>query len=177
MSAGLLDESGPQRMIATAKATVLAGGHRELPDVEGRSGLVIPEEQVPGLFVRLDPLALQGRRQVEHHHVRLVMSEDGRNIVPADRVRPGFEKGLDPALFGVGVFRYGFGSFVRSEDERRGINPTRARGRATNFDVGGEEGRARADTHQDQRQSRNERSSVSDLPSLSLLTPHPRLRK
>jgi hypothetical protein len=32
-------------------------------DVEGRSRLVIAEKQIPGLFVRLDPLALQRRRQ------------------------------------------------------------------------------------------------------------------
>ena len=93
-------------------------------DVEGRSGLVIAEHQVPGQFVRLDPLALQRRRQVEHHHVRLVMSENGGYIVPADRVRPCFEKGFDPVLFGIGVFRHGFGSFVHSEDEQRGMNPT-----------------------------------------------------
>jgi hypothetical protein len=81
-------------------------------DVEGRSGLVISEEQVPGLFIRLNPLTLQGRRQVEHHDVWLVMSEDGGNIVPANCVRPGFENGLDPDLRGVGVFRHGFVSFV-----------------------------------------------------------------
>jgi hypothetical protein len=52
-------------------------------------------------------------------HVRLVMSENGRNIVPPDRVRPGFEEGFDPGLFGVGVLRHGFGSFVHSEDEQR----------------------------------------------------------
>jgi hypothetical protein len=39
-----------------------------------------------------------------HYHIRLVMSKDGGNIVPADRVRPGFEKGLDPDLFGIGGF-------------------------------------------------------------------------
>jgi hypothetical protein len=73
-------------------------------EVEGRSGLVVAEEQVPGLFVRLDALALQGRRQVEHHHARLVMSKDGGDIVPADRVRPGFEKSPYPDLFGIGGF-------------------------------------------------------------------------
>src|SRR5919197_1298561 len=109
--------------------TVLVRRHSELLDVEGRSALVIAEKQAPGLFVRLDPLALQRRRQVEHHHVRLVMSEDGGNIVPANRVHPGFEKGLDPDLFSVGVFRHRRGSFVRSEDERRDMNPTRWRDR------------------------------------------------
>jgi hypothetical protein len=58
------------------------------------------------------------------------MSENGGNVVPADCVRPGFKKGFDPGLFGVGVFRHGFGSFVRSEDEQRSMNPTRARGHA-----------------------------------------------
>jgi hypothetical protein len=55
------------------------------------------------------------------------MSEDGGNIVPADRVRPGFEKRLDSDFFRVGVVRNGFGSFVLSEDEPRGVNRTRAR--------------------------------------------------
>src|SRR5262249_41737447 len=44
---------------------VLARRHSELFDVESRSGLVIAEKQAPGLFVRLDPPALQRRRQVE----------------------------------------------------------------------------------------------------------------
>jgi len=30
------------------------------------------------------------------------MCEDSGKIVPADRVRPGFEQGLDPDFFGVG---------------------------------------------------------------------------
>src|SRR5690348_4035803 len=53
---------------------VLARRHGKLLDVEGRSGLVIAEEQVPGLFVCLNPLTLQGRRQIEHHHIWLMMS-------------------------------------------------------------------------------------------------------
>jgi hypothetical protein len=75
------------------KRDVFARGHGEFLDVKGRSELVIAEEQVPGLFVGLDALTLQGRWQVEHHHVRLVMSEDGGKIMPADRIRPIFEKG------------------------------------------------------------------------------------
>jgi hypothetical protein len=55
---------------------VLARGHSEFLEVEGRSGLVIAEEQVPGLFVRLDALALQGRRQVEHHHTLFLIEYD-----------------------------------------------------------------------------------------------------
>src|SRR5579864_9025293 len=38
---------------------VLPRGYRELLDVEGRSRPVIAEEQVPGLFVGLDPLWLR----------------------------------------------------------------------------------------------------------------------
>src|SRR5262249_33237016 len=80
---------------------VPARRHRELLDVEGRSGLVIAEKQTPGLFVRLDALALEGRGQVEPHHVRLVVSKDGGNIVPAEGTRPPFEKGFDLDLFAV----------------------------------------------------------------------------
>jgi hypothetical protein len=49
---------------------------------------------------------LEGRRQVEHHHVRLVMSEDGGKT--ANRVRPGIEQSLDPDFFGIGEFRHSF---------------------------------------------------------------------
>lgn len=100
-------------MIATAKATSCPAVTASLLDVEGRSGFVIAEEQVPGLLVRLYSFALRGRRQVEHHHVRLVMGEDGGNIMPPDRVRPIFEKAPDPRLFGmIGVSGHRFGSFV-----------------------------------------------------------------
>jgi hypothetical protein len=45
------------------------------------------------------------------------MSEDGANIVPADRIRPSFEKGLDPGLVGVGLLGQGFGSFAQRTSE------------------------------------------------------------
>jgi hypothetical protein len=62
LSAGSLDESGQQRMIATAKGDVLASGHGEFLDVEGRPGLVVAEEQIPGPFVRASiPLHCSGR--------------------------------------------------------------------------------------------------------------------
>jgi hypothetical protein len=47
------------------------------------------------------------------------MSEDGGNIVPADGVRPGFEKSLDLGLFGVGVHGHGFGSIVVQRTSER----------------------------------------------------------
>ena len=90
----------------------MARSHGELVKIEGSPRLVVTEEQVPSLFVCLDPFALQRRRQVEHDDVGFVMSEDGGNVVPTDRVGPGFERGLDPELFGVGVFRHCAGSFV-----------------------------------------------------------------
>ncbi len=43
-----------------SKGDILAGGHGQLLDVESGSGLVIAEEQVPGLLIRLYPFALQG---------------------------------------------------------------------------------------------------------------------
>jgi hypothetical protein len=63
----------------------------------------------------------------------LVMSEDGGQImpadrirpVPADRIRPVFEKGFDADFFSVDSFRHGFDSSVASEDERKDVNPTR----------------------------------------------------
>ena len=112
------------------KGYVLARGHGEFLDVKRRSGLVIAEEQVPGLFVASIPLHCSGGGRVEHQHVRLVMSEDGAKIMPADRARPVFEKGLDADLFCVDGFRHGFDSFVSLEDERTGVNPTRVYGQA-----------------------------------------------
>src|SRR5947207_2846713 len=73
---------------------VRACGNGEFPKVEGRTGLVVTEKQIPGLFVCFDTVALQWWRQVEHHHVPLVVCEDGGKIVPADSVRPALKKGL-----------------------------------------------------------------------------------
>ena len=41
-----------------------------------------------------------------------MMREDGGKIVPADSVRPSFEKGFDPDFVG-GAFRHGLASLVR----------------------------------------------------------------
>jgi hypothetical protein len=79
---------------------------------------VITEKQIPSLFIRLDAPALQRCGQVEHHHVRLVVSKDGGNVVLADRLRPCFEKRLDPVLFGADGFCNGFDSLAYPEDER-----------------------------------------------------------
>jgi hypothetical protein len=38
------------------------------------------------------------------------MSEDGGKIMPADRIRPVFEKGLNTGFFSVDRFRHGFDS-------------------------------------------------------------------
>src|SRR5215469_7042008 len=40
------------------------------------------------------------------------MSEDRGDVVPADRVRPGFEQNLNLGLFGIRGFRHSFGSSV-----------------------------------------------------------------
>jgi hypothetical protein len=112
---------------------VLARGHRELLDIEGRPGLVIAEEQVvpgPSIRTRRSP-CIAGAAASRTSPCPARDEREWRDIVPADRVRPGFEKGFDPGLFGVGVFRHGFGSFVHPEDEPRGMNPTQARVRAT----------------------------------------------
>jgi hypothetical protein len=70
------------------ESDILACGDGKFLDIEGRSGLVITEEQVPGVFVCLNPFALQRGRQVEHHHIRLVMGEDGREVVPDGQRAP-----------------------------------------------------------------------------------------
>jgi hypothetical protein len=87
---------------------IRARGNDEFPKVEGRTGFVETEEQIPGLFVGFDAPALKWWRQVEHHHFSIVVGENGGKIVPADCVRPALEKGLDPGFFGVVVFRHGF---------------------------------------------------------------------
>jgi hypothetical protein len=75
-----------------------------------------------GLLVRVNPLALQRWRQVEHYHyhIRLVMSENGGNVVPADRVRPRFEKGFEPGLLASSDMA---SVPLHSEDEQRSIDP------------------------------------------------------
>src|SRR5262249_53160388 len=42
----------------------------------------------------------------------LMMGENGWNIVPADGIRPGFEKSPDSGLFSVGVLIHGFASLA-----------------------------------------------------------------
>src|SRR6185312_16872483 len=95
---------------------VLSRGDGKVLDVEARSRLVIAEHETPSLFVCLDAFALQRRRQVEHDHVRRVMSENGGKVVPADSVSPGLEQALDPNLFAIVSVcrhgRHGAGSFV-----------------------------------------------------------------
>ena len=86
---------------------VSACGNGEFSKVEGRTRLVVTEKQIPGLFVGFDAPALKWRRQVEHHHVPLVVRKNSGKIVPADSVRPALEKGFDPGFFGLRLFGHG----------------------------------------------------------------------
>ena len=95
------------------ESDVRACGNGEFPKVEGRTGLMVTEKQIPGLFVGFDAPALKWRRQVEHHHVPLVVRKNGRKIVPTDSVCPALEKGFDPGFFCVGLFRHGLDSLLR----------------------------------------------------------------
>ena len=113
LSMGLLDESGPHHMIATAEGYVRGRGNGEFSKVEGRTGLTVTEKQIPGLFVGFDAPALKWRRQVEHHHILVVVRKNGGKIVPANSVGPALEKGFDPGFFGVG--RHGFGLPVATQ--------------------------------------------------------------
>ena len=92
---------------------VSARGNGEFSKVEGRTRLVVTEKQIPGLFVGFDAPALEWRRQVEHHHVPLVVRKNGGKIVPADSIRPALEKDFDPGLFGLGLFINSLGSLLR----------------------------------------------------------------
>ena len=85
---------------------VRARGNGEFSKVKSRTRLVVTEKQLPGLFVGFDAPALKWRRQVEHHHVPLVVRKNGGKIVPADSVRPALEKGFDLGFFGVGLVRH-----------------------------------------------------------------------
>jgi hypothetical protein len=69
---------------------------------------VVTEKQIPGPFVGFDTAALEWRRQVKHHHVSLMVCEDGGEIVPADGLRPALEKGLDPGFISLGLFKHGW---------------------------------------------------------------------
>jgi hypothetical protein len=106
--AGLLDESGPQRMIATAKATSWPAVTESSWMSKARSGLMIAEEQVPGPFVRLDPLALEGRRQVEHHDILIMMGKNARKVMPADSISPPFDERFDLCLGRFAWLRHRF---------------------------------------------------------------------
>ena len=95
------------------EGNVRARGNSEFPEVEGRTGLVVTEKEIPGLFVSFEADALEWRRQVEHHHVPLVMRENDGKIVPADSVGPTLENAFDPGFIGVGLFGHGLDSLLR----------------------------------------------------------------
>jgi hypothetical protein len=87
---------------------------------------VVTEKQVPGLFVGFDASALKRRRQIKHDNVRVVVSENGRQVVPADGVRPILKKSFDPGFYGGCRYWHGLDSQLFSEDERRLASPTRS---------------------------------------------------
>jgi hypothetical protein len=97
---GPLTVADPQRMMATAKATVW------LSNVGGLSGLVIGEELIPGLLVFRQAARLQRRWHVEHDDVVIVMCQYGRQIMPSDGVCPSFDECLDLGFSGSSSLRY-----------------------------------------------------------------------
>jgi hypothetical protein len=85
---------------------VRACGNGELPKVEGRTRLMVTEKQIPRLFVGFETAALEWRWQVKHHHVSLVVCEDGGKIVLADGTRPALKEGFDLGFISVGLFNH-----------------------------------------------------------------------
>src|SRR2546426_11001019 len=75
---------------------VTARGNGEFSKVEGRTRLVETEKQIPGLFVGFDAPALKWRRQVEHHHLPLVVRKNGGEDGRAGHPPPPPQKGVDP---------------------------------------------------------------------------------
>ena len=69
---------------------------------------MIAEEQIPGPFLRLDPLALEGRRQVEHHDILIMMGKNARKVMPADSISPSFDERSDLSLGRFGWLRHSF---------------------------------------------------------------------
>ena len=58
------------------EGNILPGGDRHLLDVENHRIVRPREKQVPGRSVRVDPLRLQRRWNVEHQHVRRVVTQN-----------------------------------------------------------------------------------------------------
>ena len=94
LSAGLLGRVRSAPHDGDREGDVRARGNGEFPKVEGRTGLVVTEKQIPGLFVSFNAPALKRWRQIEHHDVLLVVCKNGGEIVPADGVRPSPREGL-----------------------------------------------------------------------------------
>jgi hypothetical protein len=90
-----------------------ARSYGEFSEVEGCAGFVVAKKQVPRLGVRFDASALKRRRQIEHHHVSIMMREDRGKIVTADSICPALKQGSDQGFFGVGLFRHGLVSLLR----------------------------------------------------------------
>jgi hypothetical protein len=77
------------------KGDIFAGGNRKLFYVERLRRLVILEEQIPRFPVLIHSSRLQRWWKVEHHDVLLMMGKDTGKIMPADCVRPCFDKRFD----------------------------------------------------------------------------------
>jgi hypothetical protein len=89
------------------EGNVSTGRDCEFLEVEGSSRFVVTEEQIPRPFISFDAPALKRWRQIKHDDVRVMVSEDGRQVVSPDGVRPIFEKSFDPGFFNRSGFRHG----------------------------------------------------------------------
>src|SRR5260370_19132750 len=67
---------------------VRARGNGEFPKGEGRTGLVVTEKQIPGLFVGFHAPALKWRPPITHTHVPPVVCKDGWYIVTRRNLPP-----------------------------------------------------------------------------------------
>jgi hypothetical protein len=77
---------------------IFTGGNGDFLDVECLRAFMIQEEQVPWFRVRIEPARLERRGNVEHYDGVLMMGQNGRKIVTADRDRPCLDQGLDLVL-------------------------------------------------------------------------------
>src|SRR5690242_4054760 len=80
------------------KGDGVAGPYLQLFDVEGLSGLVIGEEEIPRLLVFSQAARLQRRWHVEHDNVVIMLRQYGRQVMPPDSVCPSLDNCLDLRL-------------------------------------------------------------------------------
>jgi hypothetical protein len=79
-------------VLAKAKAHISAGRHVHLLNVKADRIARPGKEEVPSLPVSVEPNAFERRRNIEHHEIGGMSSENSGVILPPYGIRPSFDQ-------------------------------------------------------------------------------------